>query len=183
MTGSENEPARPRLMVVEDDEGLQRQLKWALEQYDVVIAGDRQAALDAVRAHEPDVVTLDLGLPPDPDGTSEGFAILERRPELVSDIAGLAELWRHGSVVRSWLLDITAAALAENPTLDGIAPWVPDSGEGRWTVAEAIELDVPAPVITQSLIERLRSRQDNAYADRMLAAMRAGFGGHGVKPR
>ncbi|MGJ4728279.1 phosphogluconate dehydrogenase (NAD(+)-dependent, decarboxylating) [Luteimonas sp. SDU101] len=114
---------------------------------------------------------------------AEGFAILERRPELVSDIAGLAELWRHGSVVRSWLLDITAAALAENPTLDGIAPWVPDSGEGRWTVAEAIELDVPAPVITQSLIERLRSRQDNAYADRMLAAMRAGFGGHGVKPR
>jgi len=113
---------------------------------------------------------------------AEGFAILERRPELVPDIAGLAELWRHGSVVRSWLLDITAAALADNPTLSGIAPWVPDSGEGRWTVAEAIELDVPAPVITQSLIERLRSRQDNAYADRMLAAMRAGFGGHGVKP-
>jgi len=77
MTGTENEPARPRLLVVEDDEGLQRQLKWALEHYDVVIAGDRQAALDAVRAHEPDVVTLDLGLPPDPDGTSEGFAILE----------------------------------------------------------------------------------------------------------
>ena len=65
------------LLIVEDDEGLQRQLKWALERYEVIIAGDREAALDAVRAHEPDVVTLDLGLPPDPDGTSEGFAILE----------------------------------------------------------------------------------------------------------
>ena len=112
---------------------------------------------------------------------AEGFAILERRADLVPDIAGLAELWRHGSVVRSWLLDLTAEALAANPGLDGIAPYVPDSGEGRWTVAEAIELDVPAPVITQSLIERLRSREGNAYADRMLAAMRDAFGGHGVK--
>jgi two-component system NtrC family response regulator len=74
---TDNQPPRPRLLIVEDDEGLQRQLKWALEQYDLVIAGDRASALDAVRAHEPDVVTLDLGLPPDPDGTSEGFAALE----------------------------------------------------------------------------------------------------------
>ena len=112
---------------------------------------------------------------------AEGFAILERRQDLIPDLAGLAELWRHGSVVRSWLLDLTAGALKDNPGLEGIAPWVPDSGEGRWTVAEAIALDVPAPVITQSLIERLRSRQDNAYADRLLAAMRGAFGGHGVK--
>jgi len=112
---------------------------------------------------------------------AEGFAILERRGDLVPDLAGLAELWRHGSVVRSWLLDLSAAALQDNPRLDGIAPWVPDSGEGRWTVAEAIDLDVPAPVITQSLIERLRSREDNAFADRMLSAMRGAFGGHGVK--
>jgi two-component system NtrC family response regulator len=77
MTDTDNRPKRPTLLIVEDDEGLQRQLKWALEQYDVVIVGDRNAALDAVRAHEPDVVTLDLGLPPDPDGTSEGFAVLE----------------------------------------------------------------------------------------------------------
>jgi len=112
---------------------------------------------------------------------AEGFAILERRSDLVPDIAGLAELWRHGSVVRSWLLDLTAEALRDNPGLEGIAAWVPDSGEGRWTVAEAIELDVPAPVITQALLERLRSRQDNAYADRLLAAMRAAFGGHGIK--
>jgi len=113
---------------------------------------------------------------------AEGFAILEKRQDLVPDIAGLAELWRHGSVVRSWLLDLTAEALKDNPSLEGIAAFVPDSGEGRWTVAEAIDLDVPAPVITQSLLERLRSRQDNAYADRMLAAMRAAFGGHGIKP-
>ena len=112
---------------------------------------------------------------------AEGFAILERRQDLVPDIAGLAELWRHGSVVRSWLLDLTAEALRDNPALEGIAAWVPDSGEGRWTVAEAIELDVPAPVITHSLIERLRSRQDSAYADRLLAAMRAAFGGHRLK--
>ncbi|HRN61355.1 MAG TPA: decarboxylating 6-phosphogluconate dehydrogenase [Luteimonas sp.] len=112
---------------------------------------------------------------------AEGFAILERKRELVPDIAGLAELWRHGSVVRSWLLDLTAQALADNPQLDGIAPYVPDSGEGRWTVAEAIELDVAAPVITQSLIERLRSRDGDAFADKLLSAMRNAFGGHAVK--
>ncbi|TYT26839.1 decarboxylating 6-phosphogluconate dehydrogenase [Luteimonas viscosa] len=112
---------------------------------------------------------------------AEGFAILQRRADLVPDIAGLAELWRHGSVVRSWLLDLTAQALAGNPGLDGIAPYVPDSGEGRWTVAEAIELDVAAPVITQSLIERLRSRDGEAFADKLLSAMRDAFGGHGVK--
>jgi 6-phosphogluconate dehydrogenase len=113
---------------------------------------------------------------------AEGFAILQKREDLVPDIAALAELWRHGSVVRSWLLDLTAQSLAGNPQLEGIAPYVPDSGEGRWTVAEAIELDVAAPVITQSLIERLRSREGNAYADRLLSAMRDAFGGHGVKP-
>ena len=114
---------------------------------------------------------------------AEGFAILDRRRDLVPDLAGLAQLWRHGSVVRSWLLDLSAGALQHNPRLEGIAPWVPDSGEGRWTVAEAIELDVPAPVITQSLLERLRSREDNAFADRALAAMRGAFGGHRIKPR
>ncbi|TDK27138.1 decarboxylating 6-phosphogluconate dehydrogenase [Luteimonas aestuarii] len=112
---------------------------------------------------------------------AEGFAILERRQDLIADLPQLAELWRHGSVVRSWLLDLTAGALAGNPQLDGIAPYVPDSGEGRWTVAEAIALDVAAPVITQSLIERLRSRDDNAFADKLLSAMRNAFGGHAVK--
>ncbi len=112
---------------------------------------------------------------------AEGFAILERKRELTPDIAQLAEIWRHGSVVRSWLLDLTADALKANPGLDGIAPYVPDSGEGRWTVAEAIDLDVPAPVITQSLIERLRSRDGGAFADKLLSAMRNAFGGHAVK--
>jgi 6-phosphogluconate dehydrogenase len=84
-------------------------------------------------------------------------------------------------VVRSWLLDLAADALQDNPALDGIAPFVADSGEGRWTVAEAIELDVAAPVITLSLLERLRSREKDSFADKMLAALRDRFGGHGVK--
>jgi 6-phosphogluconate dehydrogenase len=83
-------------------------------------------------------------------------------------------------VVRSWLLDLTARALAENPAMDGIAPYVSDSGEGRWTVAEAIALDVPAPVITHALIARLRSRDAEGYGDRLLAAMRNQFGGHAI---
>ena len=112
---------------------------------------------------------------------AEGFAILERKESLGLDVAQLARIWQHGSVVRSWLLDLGAEALAANPALEGIAPFVPDSGEGRWTVAEAIDLDVPAPVITASLLERLRSREKNSFADRMLAALRDGFGGHGVK--
>ncbi|MGA9341107.1 MAG: 6-phosphogluconate dehydrogenase, partial [Rhodanobacteraceae bacterium] len=90
-------------------------------------------------------------------------------------------VWRYGSVVRSWLLDLTANALGDNPKLEGIAPYVADSGEGRWTVAEAIDLDVPAPVITQSLIERLRSRDTESFSDKLLSAMRNQFGGHPIK--
>jgi len=112
---------------------------------------------------------------------AEGFSILGHKKEFDLDLHQIAEIWRHGSVVRSWLLDITADALGDNPTLDGIAPFVPDSGEGRWTVAEAIDLDVPAPVITQSLIERLRSRDTDSFTDKLLSMMRNGFGGHAVK--
>jgi len=112
---------------------------------------------------------------------AEGFAILRQKDAFKLDVAQVAQIWRDGSVVRSWLLDLTAAALKENPALDGIAPYVADSGEGRWTVAEAIELDVPAPVITLSLIERLRSRTEDSYADKLLAAMRNQFGGHAIK--
>ncbi|MCC6426964.1 MAG: decarboxylating 6-phosphogluconate dehydrogenase [Phycisphaerales bacterium] len=112
---------------------------------------------------------------------AEGFAIMAKKEELKLDCRQIAEIWRHGSVVRSWLLDLAARALAENPKLDGIKPWVSDSGEGRWTVQEAIDLDVSAPVITQSLFERFRSRDSNSYADRMLAVLREQFGGHGVK--
>jgi 6-phosphogluconate dehydrogenase len=112
---------------------------------------------------------------------AEGFAIMQRKEELALDLPQLAEIWRHGSVVRSWLLDLATDALRDNPSLEGIAPYVPDSGEGRWTVAEAIELDVAAPVITLSLMERLRSRDKDSFADKMLAALRDRFGGHGVR--
>jgi 6-phosphogluconate dehydrogenase len=112
---------------------------------------------------------------------AEGFSILRHKEEFQLDVAKIAELWRYGSVVRSWLLDLAAIALRENPALDGIAPFVADSGEGRWTVAEAIDLNVPAPIITQSLIERLRSRDADSYTDKMLAALRNQFGGHAIK--
>jgi len=112
---------------------------------------------------------------------AEGFSILGHKQEFGLDLHRIAEIWRHGSVVRSWLLDLTADALAKNPRLDGIAPWVADSGEGRWTVAEAIDLDVPAPVITASLIARLRSRDGDSFTDKLLAAMRNEFGGHAIK--
>ncbi len=111
---------------------------------------------------------------------AEGFAILEHKKDFAFDLHQVAEIWRTGSVVRSWLLDLTADALAKNPKMDGIAPWVSDSGEGRWTVAEAIALDVPAPVITLSLLERLRSRDDDSFVDKLLSAMRNEFGGHPV---
>ena len=112
---------------------------------------------------------------------AEGFEILHRKKELGLDLAQIGRIWQHGSVVRSWLLDLTTAALEENPGMEGIAPWVADSGEGRWTVAEAVDLDVPAPVITLALLARLRSRSEEGYADRLLAAMRGRFGGHAVR--
>jgi len=112
---------------------------------------------------------------------AEGFALMQRKAEFNLDLAEVARTWQHGSVVRSWLLDLSVEALDKNPQLDGIAAYVPDSGEGRWTVAEAIDLDVSAPVITLSLLERLRSREGNSYSDRMLSALRNQFGGHQMK--
>lgn len=112
---------------------------------------------------------------------AEGFSILQRKSDFELDLHQIAEIWRYGSVVRSWLLDLAADALGKNPKLDGIAPYVVDSGEGRWTVATAIELDVPAPVITLSLIERLRSREAESFADKLLSALRNEFGGHPIK--
>jgi len=112
---------------------------------------------------------------------AEGFAILKRKSDFHLDIHQIAEIWRHGSVVRSWLLDLTAEALAEDTDLENIRPEVADSGEGRWTVAEAIDEDTAAPVITLALLERLRSRDREAYSDKLLAVMRNKFGGHEVK--
>ena len=112
---------------------------------------------------------------------AEGFALLAARKELDIDPARLAETWRHGSVVRSWLLELCAGILKENETLSGIAPIVADSGEGRWTAVESIELGVPAPVITMALMSRFSSQGRSDYARRLLAMMRARFGGHPVK--
>jgi len=112
---------------------------------------------------------------------AEGFALLRAKEEFGLDLAGVAEIWRYGSVVRSWLLDLTAAALREDPGMEGVAPYVPDSGEGRWTVFEAIDLNVEAPVIGISLMRRIDSRDPYDFSDRLLAALRNQFGGHAVR--
>jgi 6-phosphogluconate dehydrogenase len=112
---------------------------------------------------------------------AEGFSIMKAKTPMNLDMAQIAEIWQYGSVVRSWLLDLTAEALKHNPDLDGLAAYVTDSGEGRWTVFEAIDLNVSAPIITESLIRRLRSREENNYTDRMLSVMRNAFGGHAMK--
>jgi 6-phosphogluconate dehydrogenase len=112
---------------------------------------------------------------------AEGFAILEAKEEFGLDLAAAGRVWQHGSVIRSWLLDLTVNALDDNPSMTGIAPHVPDSGEGRWTVAESIDLNVAAPVITHSLLARIGSRDDIGFSHRLLSAMRNQFGGHSIK--
>ncbi len=112
---------------------------------------------------------------------AEGFSILLHKKEFSLDLRQVADIWRHGSVVRSWLLDLISAQLSQDPRLESVAPVVADSGEGRWTVAEAIALNVPAPVISLSLIERLSSRDADSFAHRLLAALRHQFGGHPVQ--
>jgi 6-phosphogluconate dehydrogenase len=112
---------------------------------------------------------------------AEGFALLAARPELDIDPARLAETWRHGSVVRSWLLDLCAGILARTEEFARVAPVVADSGEGRWTALESIELGVPAPVITLALMNRFSSQGGSDYARKLLSMMRAGFGGHAVQ--
>jgi len=111
---------------------------------------------------------------------AEGFALMHNRSDLELDVAAIAETWRHGSVVRSWLLDLTARFLADDRDLAGIAPFVADSGEGRWTVHEAVEQGVPAPVLSLALMARFASQGRDDYAARVLAMMRKGFGGHAV---
>ncbi len=113
---------------------------------------------------------------------AEGFEIMKAKEDFALDLHQVAEIWRYGSVVRSWLLDLTSAALADDQDLAAVEGWVADSGEGRWTVAEAIDQDVPAPVITLALLMRFVSRQDDSYAAKLLAAMRYQFGGHAVRP-
>jgi len=112
---------------------------------------------------------------------AEGFEIMHAS-DYDLDLATISGIWRYGSVVRSWLLDLLYDAVSKNPDFEGIKDWVADSGEGRWTVQEAIDHDVPAPVITLSLQARFRSRQDASYGAKVLAALRNEFGGHAVKP-
>ena len=114
---------------------------------------------------------------------AEGFAVLRAQTEFDLDLAAIAELWRHGSVVRSWLLDLTADFLAADDTLDHVSPVVADSGEGRWTALEAIELGVPAPVMSLALMARFASQGKDDFASKLLAMMRAGFGGHAVQKK
>ncbi len=112
---------------------------------------------------------------------AEGFALMRAKSEFDLDIAAVAELWRHSSVVRSWLLDLSADFLKTDQKLDGIAPLVADSGEGRWTALESINLGVPTPVMTLALMSRFASQGKGDFANQMLAMMRKGFGGHSVK--
>jgi 6-phosphogluconate dehydrogenase len=111
---------------------------------------------------------------------AEGFALLRAKEELQLDVAQIAESWRHGTVIRSWLLDLVAGFLAEDARLESIAPVVADSGEGRWTAIESVELGVPTPVMTLALMQRFASQGRGEYADRLLARMRQSFGGHAV---
>jgi 6-phosphogluconate dehydrogenase len=111
---------------------------------------------------------------------AEGFEIMQKS-EFGIQLDQVAEVWREGSVVRSWLLDLLADALHQDPKLASVKGYVEDSGEGRWTVQAAIDEDVPAPVITMSLFQRFVSRQDESFAAKVLAMMRKGFGGHAIK--
>lgn len=114
-------------------------------------------------------------------GYAEGFEILQASKDFNLDLRKIAHLWNQGSVIRSWILELAESAFKKDPGLESIRGYVEDSGEGRWTVAEAIEQDVPAPVITLSLLERFRSRQAESFRDKVIAALRNEFGGHAVK--
>lgn len=112
---------------------------------------------------------------------AEGFDLLQTKQDFALDMEKIANLWRHGSVVRSWLLDLLYQQLKDDPTLASLHPWVEDSGEGRWTVQEGIESGTPLPVITAALFTRFYSRETNSFAARILAALRKAFGGHSIK--
>ena len=112
---------------------------------------------------------------------AEGFELLEAKKEMELDLKQVSEIWQHGSVVRSWLLDLIAAAFSEDKSLSALSDYVDDSGEGRWTVQDSIDLAVPTPVLTLALQMRFRSRQEDAFGGKVLNAMRAGFGGHSIR--
>jgi 6-phosphogluconate dehydrogenase len=107
--------------------------------------------------------------------------MLEAKHEMHLDLPQISQIWQHGSVVRSWLLDLIADSLIEDKTLSSLSDYVDDSGEGRWTVHDSIDLGVPTPVLTLALQMRFRSRQDPSFGGKVINAMRAGFGGHSIK--
>jgi 6-phosphogluconate dehydrogenase len=113
---------------------------------------------------------------------AEGFELMKAKEEFDLDMHQIARVWQHGSVVSSWLLDLTADALAQDGELSSLSDWMDDSGEGRWTINESIDLGIPAPVLTLALQMRFRSREKDAFAGKIVNAMRAGFGGHAIKP-
>ena len=113
---------------------------------------------------------------------AEGFEMLEAKKEMDLDLLQVSNIWQHGSVVRSWLLDLMADAFSEDKSLASLSDYVDDSGEGRWTVHDSIDLAVPTPVLTLALQMRFRSRQDDSFSGKVLNAMRAGFGGHSIRP-
>ncbi len=112
---------------------------------------------------------------------AEGFEMLDARKELVLDLLQISQIWQHGSVVRSWLLDLITDSLADDKTLSSLSDYVDDSGEGRWAVHDSVDLGVPTPVMTMALQMRFRSRQDPSFGGKVVNAMRAGFGGHSIK--
>lgn len=114
---------------------------------------------------------------------AEGFALMKRKEEFNLDLHQIAEVWRYGSVVRSWLLDLSAEALEENPDLEGISPQVFESGEGRWTVLESLDQNLAAPVITLSLLQRFLSSEEEGFSNKLLAVLRNKFGGHEIKKK
>ena len=112
---------------------------------------------------------------------AEGFEMLDAKDEMNLDLLQISEIWQHGSVVRSWLLDLMADAFAGDKSLSSLSDYVDDSGEGRWTIQDSIDLAIPTPVLTLALQMRFRSRQDDSFAGKVLNAMRAGFGGHSIR--
>jgi 6-phosphogluconate dehydrogenase len=112
---------------------------------------------------------------------AEGFSLLGNKSGMGLDLSSIARIWQHGSIIRSWLLDLTADTLSENPRLGGIAPYVPDTGEGRWAVSEAVNQGVPMPVITSALMERFSSRDAEGFSKKLISALRNRFGGHEIK--
>jgi 6-phosphogluconate dehydrogenase len=172
---------------------------WGLEQGYCIMAGGEAAAIQRVAPALATLAPANGWLHVGPVGSghyvkmihngieygmmqayAEGFELMSAS-EYGLDLPAVAQLWNQGSVVRSWLLELTAGVLGANPGLDGLKPWVEDSGEGRWTVQDAVEKSVPAPVITAALFARFRSRREASFADRLLAALRNAFGGHATR--